>query len=348
MKTLTLRWKFLKSTLYLAVFAGLIFFLFVQIWLFFSPVSKLILSLVFPIIIMIIVFIAGSYFSYRDTSSIKDRLEDLSMHIKSLSNGKFSERVEMVEQDEIGTISEELNELAEKLQKQVKSLQNLVNQKADLADQARGAAIIEERQRFARDLHDAVSQQLFALNMMSSAAIKVMDRDMETAKTQMVDVADLASKAQVEMRALLLHLRPVQLSDDSLGDGIEKLVEELQKKSGVDFHLLLDDLPELSKGIEDNLFRIVQESLGNALRHANASDIHITGKLKNNQLLLQIKDNGTGFTIEQDRKGAYGLGSMQERCDEIGSKLRIVSRIEEGTLVEVRVPLEGSKHGEHY
>ncbi|MBN8209352.1 sensor histidine kinase [Bacillus sp. NTK071] len=344
MKSLTLRWTFFKSTLYISLFAGLIFFLFVQIWLLFSPISELVLSLVFPIVTMIIVLIVGSYFSYKNTSSVKDRLEDLSMHIKSLSKGKFSERVEMAEKDEIGTISEELNELAEKLQKQVTSLQNLANQKADLADQARGAAIIEERQRLARDLHDAVSQQLFALNMMSSAALKVMDRDMETAKTQMIDVADLASKAQVEMRALLLHLRPVHLSDDTLGDGIEKLIQELQKKSGVDFHLLLDQLPELSKGIEDNLFRIVQESLGNALRHADASDIHITCKLKNNQLLLQIKDNGTGFTMEHDRKGAYGLGSMQERCDEIGSQLSIVSRIEEGTLVEVRVPMEDSKH----
>ncbi|MFP3339007.1 histidine kinase, partial [Micrococcus sp. SIMBA_131] len=109
--------------------------------------------------------------------------------IITLSRGRFTEKIKLTEEDEIGRISFELNELTDKLQKQVTSLQNLANQKADLAEKARGAAIIEERQRLARDLHDAVSQQLFALNMMSSASIKMMDRDIETAKSQMVDVA---------------------------------------------------------------------------------------------------------------------------------------------------------------
>ena len=290
---------------------------------------------------MVIVMVTGSYFSFKDTQSMKVRLEDISTQIKVLSRGKFSERMQTSEQDEIGRIRSELNELAGKLQKQVTSLQNLANQKAELAEKARGAAIIEERQRLARDLHDAVSQQLFALNMMSSASIKIMDRDIETAKSQMIDVADLASKAQVEMRALLLHLRPIQLSEDSLCTGISKLVDELEKKSGVNFHLTFDEIPELSRGIEENLFRIVQESLGNALRHANASEIRITIKLKQNQLLLHIKDNGNGFEVSNQKKGAYGLGSIQERCDEIGGQFRIASRPSEGTLVEVRVPLEG-------
>ncbi len=342
MNKTTLRWKLFKSTVYTSVFTGIIYFLIIQLWVFFFPSAiSLSFGLTSPIFVMVIVMVTGSYFSYKDTQSIKIRLENISTQIKILSRGKFSERMQTSEQDEIGRISSELNELADKLQKQVTSLQNLANQKAELAEKARGAAIIEERQRLARDLHDAVSQQLFALNMMSSASIKVMDRDIETAKAQMLDVADLASKAQVEMRALLLHLRPIQLSEDSLCTGISKLVDELEKKSGVNFRLTFDELPELSRGIEENLFRIVQESLGNALRHANASDIRITIKLKQNQLLLHIKDNGKGFEMSNQKKGAYGLGSMQERCDEIGGQFRIASRSSEGTLVEVRVPLEG-------
>ncbi|MCA0171331.1 sensor histidine kinase [Bacillus sp. RAR_GA_16] len=118
-------------------------------------------------------------------------------------------------------------------------------------------------------------------------------------------------------------------------------MDELEKKSGVTFTLSLDELPELPSGIEENLFRIVQESLGNALRHAEATEIRITVKLKNNQFLLHIKDNGKGFEMNTNKKGAYGLGSMQERSDEIGGQLRVSSRANEGTLVEVRVPLEG-------
>lgn len=169
----------------------------------------------------------------------------------------------------------------------------------------------------------------------------MFSRDSETAKSQMMDVADLASKAQVEMRALLLHLRPIHLSEDSLCEGIKKLVEELEKKSGVTFYLALDELPELPGGIEENLFRIVQESLGNALRHAEATEIRITVKLKKKQFLLHIKDNGKGFEMNENKKGAYGLDSMQERSDEIGGQFRVSSRPDEGTLVEVRVPVEG-------
>ncbi|MGB7999879.1 MAG: sensor histidine kinase [Anaerobacillus sp.] len=342
MKKTTLRGKLFKSTVYTSTFSGIIYFLVIQIWVFFFPSTiSLSFGLVTPLIVTVIVMVTGSYFSYKDTQSMKVRLEDISTQIKVLSRGKFSERMQTSEQDEIGRIRSELNELAGKLQKQVTSLQNLANQKAELAEKARGVAIIEERQRLARDLHDAVSQQLFALNMMSSASIKIMERDIETAKSQMIDVADLASKAQVEMRALLLHLRPIQLSEDSLCTGISKLVDELEKKSGVNFQLTFDEIPELPRGIEENLFRIVQESLGNALRHANASEIRITIKLKQNQLLLHIKDNGSGFEVSNQKKGAYGLGSIQERCDEIGGQFRIASRPSEGTLVEVRVPLEG-------
>ncbi|MYL65413.1 sensor histidine kinase [Bacillus hwajinpoensis] len=338
----TLRWKLLKSILFTALFTGILYFLFVQIGLFLHPgFVSLWFSLLSPLLVMMLVIFLGSYFSYKDTLSIRNRLEDISTQIITLSRGRFTEKIKLTEEDEIGRISFELNELTDKLQKQVTSLQNLANQKADLAEKARGAAIIEERQRLARDLHDAVSQQLFALNMMSSASIKMMDRDIETAKSQMVDVADLASKAQVEMRALLLHLRPIHLSEDTLCVGIRKLVDELEKKSGVTFHLTLDELPELPGGIEENLFRIVQESLGNALRHAEASVIRITVKLKKKQFLLHIKDNGKGFEMNENKKGAYGLDSMQERSDEIGGQFRVSSRPDEGTLVEVRVPLEG-------
>ncbi|MCA0171332.1 histidine kinase [Bacillus sp. RAR_GA_16] len=212
MNKTTLRWKLLKSILFTALFTGILYFLVIQIGLFLHPgFVPFWFSLVSPFFVMILVVVLGSYFSYKDTLSIRNRLEDISTQIIALSRGKFTEKMTITEDDEIGRISDELNELADKLQKQVTSLQNLANQKADLADKARGAAIIEERQRLARDLHDAVSQQLFALNMMASASIKMFNRDSETAKSQMLDVADLASKAQVEMRALLLHLRPIPL-----------------------------------------------------------------------------------------------------------------------------------------
>ncbi|TLS38876.1 HAMP domain-containing sensor histidine kinase [Pseudalkalibacillus caeni] len=341
MKLNTLRWKLLKSYIYSGLFSSILVFLCLQAWYVFNPgSSELSISILVPLLTAFFVIITGGYFGYKDTQSIKDRLEDISTYIKVLSRGKLSERIEINEEDELGNIMKDLNQLAEKIKKQVSSLQTLADQKAQLAEKARGAAIIAERQRLARDLHDAVSQQLFALNMLSSAAIRLVDRDVETAKEQIKEVAEIASKAQAEMRALLLHLRPIHLSDDTLCSGVTKLAEELAKKSGVTFINELEEIPGLSKGIEENLFRVIQEGIGNALRHADATTIKIALYEKNDRVHLQIRDNGKGFDISNEKKGSYGLGTMQERCNEVGGEMTITSKENEGTFLDIRIPIK--------
>src|SRR5699024_12038660 len=129
----------------------------------------------------------------------------------------------------------EMNELGDVLDKQVKSLSKLAEKNASLAKQSHKSAVIEERQRLARDLHDSVSQQLFALTMLAEASIKQLDSNPQLAKEQMTDVIQSAHETQAEMRALLLHLRPVYLSGDSLTDGIRRLVKEIEERNDVSF-----------------------------------------------------------------------------------------------------------------
>lgn len=105
-------------------------------------------------------------------------------------------------------------------EEQVTSLQRLSNNNAELAEKAKLSAVIEERQRLARELHDAVSQQLFAISMTATAVGRTLDKDFEKAKRQIHLIEEMASVAQSEMRALLLHLRPIHLKENDCPKGL--------------------------------------------------------------------------------------------------------------------------------
>ncbi|MCF6138401.1 sensor histidine kinase [Pseudalkalibacillus berkeleyi] len=318
----------------------LIFFIF-QILYYFKPnADPIVVSFMITAAVFILTLLLGFTFSYRKGQHVINRLNEISVAIAKLSFSNFDYRIQDSEQDEIGAICSDLNGLTIKVKKQMQSLQKLANEKAEYAERAHTAATIEERQRLARDLHDAVSQQLFALNMMSSAAMKLFDTHPQRAKAQLEQVVEMANKAQGEMRALLLHLRPIDLSGENLQKGIEGLVEELKLKSGIHIESEIHDIPDLSKGIEDHLFRLVQEGLANALRHSNASRLTIVLNHTDQHIRIHIRDNGAGFDLKDKKKTSYGLKTMQERCDEIGGKFSITTAKGKGTAIDVRVPIE--------
>ncbi|HEX6922906.1 MAG TPA: histidine kinase, partial [Bacillales bacterium] len=185
----SIRWKLLKSVFLSSLYTALIVFIIFQVWYLIQPEARnFLLSGMITVSIFVVSFVVDLTYGYGDNRQLKKRLEDLSAYITVLARGNLSQRMLDAGEDEIGAIAGELNELADKIQKQVGSLQKLANEKAGLAEQARSAAAIEERQRIARDLHDAVSQQLFALSMMSSASLKLVERDVEAAKQQMEEV----------------------------------------------------------------------------------------------------------------------------------------------------------------
>ncbi|SHG73554.1 sensor histidine kinase [Ornithinibacillus halophilus] len=285
-------------------------------------------------------FIFSVYVGFKSSGDFKERLDYLSVLITQFANGNYSSRVYSQDADELARIGNELNELGEKLQSQVKSLQRMADEKGELAKTAHKSAVIEERQRLARDLHDAVSQQLFALTMMSEAAVKQLDVNPEIAKEQMEEVATSALQAQTEMRALLLHLRPVHLSGDPLPKGILKLVNELKQKSQISFDVAVDEDLVLSEAKEEHIFRIIQESLSNILRHANATEVKLTVTKRSNEVFVHIRDNGKGFDINNDsmRKTSYGLKTMKERSEELGGTFTIRSNKDEGTYIDIRIP----------
>lgn len=311
------------------------------IYMLFRPDWLQVKSIVlFTGIYIIIGIIISVYIGFKSSGDIKERLDYLSVLITQFANGNYQYRVHFEDHDEVSRIGNEMNEFGRKLQTQVKSLKRLADEKTEYAQSAHKAAVIEERQRLARDLHDAVSQQLFALTMMSEAAVKQLEKNPEIAKTHIKEVAAAALKAQTEMRALLLHLRPVDLSGDPLPIGIRKLIEELKEKSKIRFDVSIDDSLKLSTSTEEHVFRIVQESLSNILRHANAKEVDLTFTKRANELFIHIADDGDGFNVGEDssRKTSYGLKTMRERSEEVGGTFSLKSIKDEGTYIDIRIP----------
>ncbi|WP_070119948.1 sensor histidine kinase [Bacillus marinisedimentorum] len=344
-KIASIRYHILRMHVFAAMGTGILFFVGLQFALLFMPANPLGLSAILWLtgLVFIAALVSGMYAGYTSSQPLKDRLEKLSTFITVLSRGNLSRRMEQDRSDEIGRMSVELNGLAERIDSQVQSLQRLADEKAELAEEAHKAATIEERQRLARDLHDAVSQQLFALSMMSSAALRIYDMDGQKAKEQLQQISDMAAQAQVEMRALMLHLRPVHLSGDTLWDGLEKLIGELKAKCTIDFQVSLGRQPRLSRGVEDHLFRIIQEFLSNVLRHAEAQVVKLEAALQQKHLYIYISDDGKGFDFQMERKTSYGLKTMQERAEEIGASVSLKSQKGQGTYLTIRVPVKEEK-----
>lgn len=229
----------------------------------------------------------------------------------------------------------------EKIQKQMieqtKLSQRLANEKAEDQEKVIQQMVSQERQRLARELHDSVSQQLFAASMMMSAITESKPDSGELIAKQLKMVEGMIQQSQMEMRALLLHLRPVALKGKSIHKGMEELLQELSLKVPMEVNWKLEPL-HLDKGIEDHLFRIFQESISNTLRHSKAKILDVLLIERDDLIILRVVDDGVGFKVDETKTGSYGLQNMYERAVELGGSCKIISVPNQGTRLEVRIP----------
>jgi NarL family two-component system sensor histidine kinase LiaS len=240
---------------------------------------------------------------------------------------------------EMQSIAKRIEKIGKQMTEQAKLSQRLATEKVE-DQEARIQEIIEqERNRLARELHDSVSQQLFAASMMMSAIneTKVQTEETREAK-QLKLVEEMIHQSQLEMRALLLHLRPVALKNKTLQEGIEELLIELSQKVTMDINWKVEAFP-LDKGVEDHLFRILQESVSNTLRHSKANKLEVLMIKRDDLVILRIVDDGIGFEVNEMKAGSYGMQNMHERAVEVGGTLKVISVKNKGTRLEVKVPV---------
>lgn len=276
------------------------------------------------------------------------RLEQIKEATFQFQRGNFAHRVAVFGQDEVGTIATQLNQMAGRLEQQVASLQKLSTERSKWQAEMKQSVVTEERGRIARELHDTISQQLFAISMMSSAILANSEQLQTGVYKQLGLIEKLAGDAQQEMRALLMHLRPATLEGKDLKEGLEDLFCEMQEKQPIEVEWEIAELSPFPKGIEDHLFRVVQEGLSNVLRHSKASKVHVRLIERGQHLHLKIIDNGIGFDSTNTKISSYGLKSIVERANELGGIGEIISLPGKGTQVYVKVPIleEGYEGGE--
>lgn len=269
----------------------------------------------------------------------------LARRLAAISAGQYDAPI-LVRQSQaeavLGTdVAGMLEALRQKMIRLQKEIERYSNTPVLVAGQTKEEILTQERHRLARELHDSVSQQLFAAMMMLSAVRSVMstqDADNPLLK-QVSTIEGVVNEAQAEMRALLLHLRPTTLEGKSLKNGIIALLQELQTKIKIKISWELDDV-QLGAAIEDNLFRVVQELLSNTLRHAKADSLEVYLKQANNNVVLRVVDDGVGFDpATENTTGSYGLSNINERAQSLGGTAKVISFPNQGTSVEVRVPL---------
>lgn len=290
----------------------------------------------FPLwaIIVTISFVVG--FSISVWFSIAEKSKEMMLlhYLKQIADEDFT-----VKRNVSSTMKKTLIETNELIDAQRKSLQRLSNEKVEAHEKLIQEQIVAERQRLARELHDSVSQQLFAASMLLSAITENEEHPEETKKI-LKQVEKIVQQAQMEMRALLLHLRPIALKNNTLAEGLKGLIFELEQKINFKIDHQIEEI-KLSKAEEDHLFRIVQEALSNTLRHAKATEVELLLIERDGMAILRIQDNGVGFDVNEDLKTAsYGLKNMKERALEIGAKYKLISVPGEGTIVEVQIPVK--------
>lgn len=216
---------------------------------------------------------------------------------------------------------------------------------ARLYDQSLGLAILEERTRLARELHDSVTQSLYSLVLLSESWRRQLNTDVAGAQPEMYlrRIGEIAQQALKEMRLLIHELRPPTLDQESLVDALRKRFDAVENHVGIEGRVVMDDLFDLPSGIAEGLYRIAQEALNNALKHAQASRETVHIYVNDGAVVMEICDNGQGFDLQAvESKGGMGLSSMRERTYQLGGSLVVRSSPGTGTVVTVRVPLRNA------
>jgi two-component system nitrate/nitrite sensor histidine kinase NarX len=197
------------------------------------------------------------------------------------------------------------------------------------------AAAAAERERLARELHDAVTQSLFSVAAIAEALPRVWEREPEEARRGLEDLRWLTQGALAEMRAMLVELRPAALTEDKLGLLLRQLTDAMMSRTRMPVTTtIVGDCP-LPADVQVALYRIAQEALNNITKHARASQAKLGLHCDPGQVRLCISDDGVGFDLESARADQFGLEIMRERAQAIGASLTIDSQPGQGTRLEV-------------
>ncbi len=210
---------------------------------------------------------------------------------------------------------------------------------ANLQEVERANAVVAERNRIARDLHDAVSQTLFAAHAIATTLLQRAQRTAATADwlESAHTLERLTRAALAELRLLMFELRPDALEGARLPDLLRQAAGTLAARTDCEVRLDIDDALDVPPKVRTQAYRIAQEALGNAARHSQARHVQVTFERRNGKVRLVVADDGCGFDPQQERPGHFGMGNMGMRAAQIGAALQVRSAPDEGTRIELEL-----------
>jgi len=259
---------------------------------------------------------------------ITRRLNRLSDAATAWGNGNFSVSVNDNTGDEISDLAHGLNTMSRELQHMMETRQEL--------------AAFEERNRLARDLHDSVKQQVFAITMTLGAANALWEENPDQARRELESANQLSRQAQSELSALIHTLRPVELKNQELEEALREHINAWEKRSKIPTIFQVEGKGSITNESEQALFRITQEALSNINKHSHATAASVILHFNTSQLIMEISDNGRGFDTAQIHKG-MGLHSMRERIQDEGGQMEIISSKDNGTRLIFHMPYQAAK-----
>src|ERR671917_312128 len=272
--------------------------------------------------------ILGMIFGFLTAWGLTRRLQRLARAAQAWSRGDFSVAVKDRSKDEIGQLSRELNNMAAQLEGLVEARQEL--------------ATLETRNRFARDLHDSVKQQVFATSFQVAAARALVERDTKAAEAHLTQAEELARQAQRELNVLIGELRPAALEGKGLSSALRDYLEDWSRRAEIPAEYHVRGEREVPLEVEQALFRVAQDALANVAKHSGAGSVDVDLIYASGSMTLRVADDGRGFDPAKNPGEGFGLQSMNERLEKLGGRVEVESVPGKGTRVTCVCPLEDS------
>lgn len=211
----------------------------------------------------------------------------------------------------------------------------------ELRQKARQAAVLEERERLAHELHDAVTQAIYSIGLFAEAAREsARAAELPAVERHLQSILQTSHRALGEMRLLLYELRTETLARHGLPGALGERLQSVEHRAEIEYDLRVEGITTLPVALEDTFYRIALEALNNSLRHSRAQRVEVALVGRGGELVMTIRDNGIGFRLrEAIGRGGMGLDAMEKRIRKVGGQLKITSRPGRGTRVEARAPL---------